>query len=145
MDETPKKNIQGLTYLLSQGYSYGSLISSCYPLTSPPLKTAHLILSYPLDKRGLLTLFHSNFYSSALSILLKETSSRVLIVYGDQDEFTSAQSYTNWVEQLRDDTGGGQNLRVETVRGASHFWAASRRDMETLLQVVDNWLTQWTN
>ena len=63
-------------------------------------------------------------------------------MYGDQDEFTSARSYLDWIKQLRDRVGSDQNLRVEAVCGASHFWAASRRDMDALLQVVEDWLKQ---
>ena len=111
-------------------------------MLSPQVETAHLILSYPLDKRGLLTLFHSNFYSSALSTLVKNPSSQALVIYGDRDEFTSAQSYADWEEQLRKDAGNHGRLRIEVVHGASHFWAANRRHAEEMCRIVDEWLTQ---
>lgn len=86
-------------------------------------------------------MFHSNMYSSALTSLLHHDRARLLIVYGDRDEFTSRSQYDNWTESLRTTEGVRAQLRIVTVTDAGHFW-----DTETsraaLKAALENWLAE---
>ncbi|KAJ3819692.1 Alpha/Beta hydrolase protein [Lentinula raphanica] len=128
------------------GYSHGSLIASLYPiLPNKYTKVSHVLVSYPLGPRTYLTLFHSSTYASKLRELVQNTNSNVLIIYGDQDEFTSGKSYEGWAQELIKvtevrnstesdnspsplDVAQGQKQNSLTVccrPGASHFWRGS--------------------
>lgn len=107
------------------------------------MKTSHILLSYPLDKRGLLTLFHSRSYAETLKALVQNPRSNVLILYGDRDEFTGIGNYETWVEKLQRDagqgTGGvGGRLQVGFVEGATHFWEP--RKARIMQDIVEQWL-----
>ena len=123
----------------AQGYSYGSLIASLHPVLPEPITTAHILISYPLDKRGLLTLFHSNTYISGLSNLTRDPHSHVLLAFGDHDEFTSIDSYEDWIEKIKNtDTEIHSGPEVVIVEKASHFWRANSLDI--LSEKVGRWL-----
>lgn len=126
--------------VLSQGYSHGSLISSRHLTLPAPLKTYHVLISYPLGVRGLITLFHTGNYATCLGTLLRDPTSNVLIVYGTQDDFTSESSYDSWTEKLRTEVGDGSTARLEVqkVDGANHFWIGDAR--RQLTQLVESWL-----
>lgn len=107
------------------------------------MKTSHILLSYPLDKRGLLTLFHSRSYAETLKALVQNPRSNVLILYGDRDEFTGTDSYDAWVKELQRDVGRctgdtGGRLQVGFVEGATHFW--EHRKAQIMQQIVEQWL-----
>lgn len=111
-----------------------------HPVLPAPIKTSHMLLSYPLDKRGLLTLFRSRTYADGLAALICNPGANVFIAYGDQDQFTGMKSYEHWMHQLQNENAGegkGQ-LQVVFVPGASHFW--DRRQMITLQEQVASWL-----
>lgn len=121
-----------------QGYSYGSLIATLHPaLTS--VKTSYVLLSYPLSPRGLLTLFHSRVYSTALDDLLCQSHANVLVIYGEQDNFTSRSKYDVWARSLRKTSEGKAKLEVVSVAGADHFWRSSSA-RTTLKWTLENWL-----
>jgi len=139
--------VPGVHHVLFIGYSYGSLIVSQHPVLPEPIKTSHILLSYPLDKRGLLTLFHSRSYAETLKALLQNPRSNVLILYGDRDEFTGIGSYEAWTEELRRDAGqgtgdAGGRLQVGFVKGATHFWERSKARI--MQQIVEQWLDKQT-
>jgi len=117
------------------GYSHGALITSLHPALPSPVKTSHLLLSYPLGPRSFLTLFHGGTYTSRLNELINDPQSNILIVHGDQDEFTGAETYEGWVAELR--KNGGE-FRVELVRGATHFWTS--RSGQRLGEIVKGWV-----
>lgn len=119
-----------------QGYSYGSLIASLHPALPLPMKTSHVFISYPLGTRGLLTLFHTNTYRARLQELIRNPTSNILIMYGDQDEFTGASSYENWRKELEHE--GSERLKVVEIKGASHFWRG--RQGRELVETVKQWL-----
>ncbi|TDL25640.1 alpha/beta-hydrolase [Rickenella mellea] len=133
--------------VLLLGYSHGSLIASLQPVLPSPIKTSHILLSYPLDKRGMLTLFNSTLYSSRLSSLLQNwhPAANVLLIFGDQDQFTSIENYRQWVNGLRKESkqlqGEGDrhgSFEVIEIAGAGHFWGGiSGRNM---LDRVAEWL-----
>lgn len=107
------------------------------------MKTSHILLSYPLDKLGLLTLFHSRSYAETLKALVQNPRSNVLILYGDSDEFSGIGSYEAWVKELQRDAGQGTGdtggrLQVGFVEGATHFWEP--RKARIMQQIVEQWL-----
>lgn len=107
-----------------QGYSHGSLIASLCP-PHPSIPTAYILLSYPLGPRSWLTMFNSSTYTSALNRLMTNNDTRILVVYTDNDEFTSLSSYESWLQTL------AEHLQKVLIRGASHFWRGEGwRDLE---------------
>lgn len=123
-----------------QGYSHGSLIASLHPVLNPHVKTSYILLSYPLSPRGLLTMFHTDTYASALRDLLCDPEAKLLLIYGDKDEFTSSSKYDDWVGVCRQTDGLRAKLDVVRVVGANHFWQT--HDARTALeQAVGSWLS----
>ena len=121
--------------LSCQGYSHGALIASLHPTLPAPIKTSHLLLSYPLGPRSFLTLFHGGTYTDRLNKLINGSRSNLLIIYGDKDEFTGVEMYEGWVAELRKNSG---EFRVEPVQGATHFWTS--RSGERLKEVIKDWV-----
>ena len=103
-----------------------------------PVRTSHVLLSYPLGPRGWLTLFRASHYQAQLEQLLQDPGSNVLVIYGDKDEFTSKLSYEGWVEKLKKVARGSTRLRVAEIENASHFWLG--RSGHVLKQVMRQWL-----
>ncbi|KJA19450.1 hypothetical protein HYPSUDRAFT_143778 [Hypholoma sublateritium FD-334 SS-4] len=114
------------------GYSHGSLIASLHPVL-PAIRTSHILLSYPLGPRAWLTMFNSSSYNSALRNLVQHPDSNVLVIFGDQDEFTSIAKYRTWASEL-----GGSNLEIREIPNASHFWHG--RSGRELQGIVSRWL-----
>lgn len=86
---------------------------------------SHILLSYPLGPRTLLTAFRGGHYASTLESLLRDPRSNVLVVYGDRDEFTGVENYDAWANSLRaisDRHGGKECLEIAKVDGGNHFW-----------------------
>ncbi|EJF64864.1 alpha/beta-hydrolase [Dichomitus squalens LYAD-421 SS1] len=136
-----RSTIPHVTSLVLAGYSHGSLIASLHPVLDD-IETSHILLSYPLGPRRWLTAFHGHRYSAALQSLINEPRSNILIIYGDDDNFTTAESYDAWVASLRDAPSTAPSrgkLEVVKVQGASHFW---REDdaVDRLVDVVHDWL-----
>ena len=71
-----------------------------HPVLPAPLRTTHILISYPLGPRGLLTAFHSRTYQRALEDLVLQPRARVLLCQGDADDFTGAEAYDTWAEAL---------------------------------------------
>jgi len=131
--------ISSVSSVLVIGYSYGSLIASRMPVL-PNVKTSHLLLSYPLGPRHWLTAFHGKTYTTALGNLVRDPNSNVLVVYGDQDNFTSSDMYTAWLEQLKAGAEPYQgSLQIARIPQGSHFWREEDAQTE-LVKVVLDWL-----
>lgn len=126
--------------IFTQGYSHGSLIASRQPLLAPPIKTSHILLSYPLSTRGPLTLFRASTYVSSLDELIQNPYSNVFVIYGDQDEFTSARKYDDWAKNLRSLAAGEGKGQIKVVRiaEATHFWNGDKE--AELIRAVSAWL-----
>ncbi|TFK40019.1 Alpha/Beta hydrolase protein [Crucibulum laeve] len=119
------------------GYSHGSLIASLHPILPPPVKTSHVLLSYPLSPRGWLILFRTSYYAKKLEELVCNASSNVLVLFGDHDEFTSVSKYKAWAHELQGYSGADKSLTVVEVPGGSHFW---RRAGQELGGELEQWL-----
>ena len=46
----------------------------------------------------------------------------MLVVFGDQDEFTSISSYRTWAAELETHSGTSDRLKTVEVGSATHFW-----------------------
>ncbi|KAF9446303.1 alpha/beta-hydrolase [Macrolepiota fuliginosa MF-IS2] len=130
--------IENITSVVFIGYSHGSLISTLHPALPAPIRTSHVLLSYPLGPRGWLTLFRTSYYQDQLEGLLKDDRSNILAIFGDGDEFTSISSYKEWTEKLKEAVQGSDRLRIVEIENASHFWRG-RSGLE-LGQVLRRWL-----
>jgi len=116
------------------GYSHGSLIASLQPVLSS-VQTSHVLVSYPMGVRGWLTLFRSR-YEDTLKELVRNPAANVLIVYGDQDEFTSAATYRTWRSAL--EGAGSGKVEWAEVKGGTHFWRVG--DGDELESILQRWL-----
>ncbi|KAI0303595.1 alpha/beta-hydrolase [Multifurca ochricompacta] len=125
------------------GYSNGALTASLHTILPPPIRTTHVLISYPLGPRTLLTAFRTRTYQSALEDLVRQPGARVLMCYGDADDFTGADTYDEWAEALGrlaiDTAEGGNGLEVVRVPRASHFWGGQAG--RGLIEAVTQFLT----
>ncbi|KAG8748103.1 hypothetical protein FRC10_008836 [Ceratobasidium sp. 414] len=109
--------------VLIVGYSHGSLLASCHPVLPAPIRTYHVLLSYPLSPLPLLTFFHASTYREKLRQLVQDGRARVLIMYGDRDQFTAIDKYSAWAAGFQSTEGeAGGGVVVKMVSGADHFW-----------------------
>ena len=163
-----KLSFTNFSHYIAQGYSHGSLIASQHPpftasLASPsesstisnsnPIPTAHILLSYPLSPLPFLTLFHTRTYRSALTALIQSPDSRVLVLFGDRDEFTSGENYETWSEELQREmhVAGMEHHNIEAnrklcivrVEGANHFWAHGK--LAEMCESIEQWVDDLEN
>ncbi len=78
-------------------------------------------------------MFNSSSYNATLHQLVQHPDSNVLVIFGDQDEFTSIEKYRTWASEL-----GGSNLEIREIPQASHFWRG--RSGPELEAIVSKWL-----
>ena len=123
---------------LHKGYSHGGLIASLHPVL-PNIKTSHVLLSYPLSPRGWITMFNSSTYQSQLEMLVQDDNSNVLVIYGDEDEFTSISKYRRWSGELE---SKATDVEKFEIAGGTHFWRGRAGD--EMQQSVIGWLTAIT-
>ncbi|KAI0684706.1 alpha/beta-hydrolase [Cytidiella melzeri] len=137
------QQIPAITSLVVLGYSYGSLIATLFPQQPDfaNIKFSHILLSYPLGPRSWLTAFRSGHYTKALTDLLHNPQSNVLVVYGDHDNFTSVESYDMWADGLKHEVEGTNcgKLDVKKVERANHFWASDTA-RDNMLQCIQEWV-----
>jgi len=134
--------IPNVKTLLLLGYSHGSLVTSLFPISAiPDVKIYHILLSYPLGPRSFLTAFRGGHYTTALNNLLHDPRSNVLVVYGDQDEFTGEDSYDTWARSLKAavQVEGRGKLEINKIHGATHFWMGQNDATAGMLSVVKDW------
>ena len=133
------------------------------------IRTAHVLISYPLGPRGLLTAFRTGTYQRVLEDLVRQPAARVLICYGDADDFTSADTYEEWALALgklavgteeggqggeeegrhegaskgEAESGiaeqGGNGLEVVRIPQATHFWGGQA--VSGLIEAMTRFLT----
>lgn len=71
------------------------------PYISPDLSIRHVLISYPLSVLWFLTFFHSGTFMNALKQLIAEPGADVLVIHGDEDQFTKYSKYESLVAELR--------------------------------------------
>lgn len=114
---------------------------------SPDLRIRHILLSYPLSVLWIVTCFHSTPFTKALQNLVTHPKSDVLILYGENDQFTKAAKYEGWVKTLETAaakvgcgrrTGGTGKVAVQTLQNGDHFWQGPI--MRDLRKSIAEWL-----
>ena len=105
-------------------------------------KTAYLLISPILGAvAGLATLFSAS--SARSSGEEKLLSNDTMVVYGDEDAFTSVHKLRRWCEELkgRSEKAGEATFRYCEVGGAGHFWReidVEKKMRETVRQWIRN-------
>ncbi|KDN43892.1 hypothetical protein K437DRAFT_268968 [Tilletiaria anomala UBC 951] len=171
------------TAKLPQGYSAGALYASSarrpaerriqlQPDVTPSaaaLRTKYVLLSYPLDVLWALSLFRSGTYTKRLEALLQPPQAPrdadqaipidVLMVHGNEDQFTKKTSYDNLCLRLASiaadsavamsnkaaDAGAAAavsppaTFRHHCIEGADHFWR-SKRQRQQMIEVIMRFL-----
>jgi alpha/beta superfamily hydrolase len=100
------------------------------------IRASHILLSYPLSVIGLLTLFNTSTYKAGLKTLVSNEDSKVLLLWGDADQFTGRGKYESWASEMTKDGGG--KVKAVKVHGADHFWrgALGRR----MVRAIEEWI-----
>ncbi|KAG2224939.1 hypothetical protein INT45_010888 [Circinella minor] len=138
---------QKLSHLIIGGYSFGSMIAASLRPQENDLSIpySYLLISYPLNVRWALSTVRSSFFSSQVNQLLRTTendsnndnnntnNNKVLVLYGDHDQFTGVRSYQNWLKYA------GQHVESVIIPGADHFWFEYEN---TLVTKVHDWVTR---
>ncbi|CAE6433827.1 unnamed protein product [Rhizoctonia solani] len=140
--------VSNTTYVVIVGYSHGSLLASCHPILPDPIQTYHILLSYPLSPLPLLTFFNASTYREHLSRLVSNPQARVLILFGDKDQFTGISNYQSWANNLEQAQGsstseaiGSGAIEVKMVTGADHFWRG--RFNRQMTEAIITWLEKY--
>ncbi|CAG8540001.1 13353_t:CDS:2, partial [Cetraspora pellucida] len=120
------------------GYSYGSLIASSLASSSSQftLPTSYVLINYPLSVIWFLTFFRSSTYLNYLQTLLASTS-HVLFIYGDSDQFTGVSKYKQWVK----DNKAVENplWSIVELKGTDHFYTFQNME-DKLIKALDEWI-----
>ncbi|QRW17685.1 alpha/beta hydrolase family protein [Rhizoctonia solani] len=108
----------------------------------------HILLSYPLSPLPLLTFFNASTYREHLSRLVSNPQARVLILFGDKDQFTGISNYQSWANNLEQAQGsstseaiGSGAIEVKMVTGADHFWRG--RFNRQMTEAIITWLEKY--
>ena len=117
--------------LLCVGYSNGCLAAS---KAVASIRTRHLLISYPQSVLWALTLFRSSSFTLALEQRVERGD--VLLLYGDEDQFTGVGKYRDWAGAL--EARGEGHLTAKELPG-DHFWR-SRTAKDMLLANVIHWV-----
>jgi alpha/beta superfamily hydrolase len=141
-----------------QGYSFGALAASVYA-PSPDLlnqlqesrpgatlTVRHILISPPVGKTAMfLVPFKFSSYTSATKRIIEadsgdeaETEPKVLLAYGDRDQFSYTSDYQRYFDKI---AGSSENdrLTVVVVEGGNHFFS-SEEHIRALRDAVDAWI-----
>ena len=147
-----RASIEVSTILHLQGYSHGCIPISHFKPLPAPLKTRYVLLSYPLTVLPFITLFNHRTHATALKSLVKELTdtpsysslpapSLLLVLYGDQDQFTGIARYEAWVNSLQEigNAPSGKAIVADAkIEGGDHFWGGEALDH--MLNEVGKWI-----
>jgi pimeloyl-ACP methyl ester carboxylesterase len=141
-----------------QGYSFGALAASVYA-PSPDLlnqlqesrpgatlTVRHILISPPVGMTAMfLVPFKFSSYTSATKRIIEadsgeetEIEPKVLLTYGDRDQFSSTSDYQRYFDKI---AGSSENdrLTVVVVEGGNHFFS-SEEHIRALRDAVDAWI-----
>ncbi|GAB1521687.1 hypothetical protein RhiTH_004784 [Rhizoctonia solani] len=83
-----------------------------------------------------------------LSRLVSNPQARVLILFGDKDQFTGISNYQSWANNLEQAQGsstseaiGSGAIEVKMVTGADHFWRG--RFNRQMTEAIITWLEKY--
>lgn len=141
--ETAASTGKSVTSVVLLGYSHGSIAVSHHPASlkvavESAIPVRHILLSYPLSPMPFLTAFYHNTHANKLKELISDVGGRVLVLYGDHDQFTAEAKYDTWATTLKDGSKG--DLRVVKIPGADHFWHGQAN--RQLQGAVSDWLNE---
>ncbi|KAI8139084.1 Alpha/Beta hydrolase protein [Fennellomyces sp. T-0311] len=119
-----------LSHLIISGYSFGSMVAASMP-RDEHIPYSYLLISYPLSVQWALATVRSSYFTTQANQLLKEDDSKVLVVFGDQDQFTGVGSYQKWLK------GVGKHVEAVLIPGADHFWFEYE---DRLVAKVNEWV-----
>ncbi|CAO3654249.1 unnamed protein product [Cunninghamella echinulata] len=120
------------------GYSYGSMIASTMKETS--IQTYYILISYPLSVVWALSTTKMNYFKSQVKQLIQENLHPVLLIYGDQDQFTSEKSYQSWINIILSDKDHQDynNIQYKKIDDVDHFWFGNEN---RLINDINSWIT----
>ncbi|CAO3577946.1 unnamed protein product [Absidia cylindrospora] len=140
-----------VSYLFVCGYSYGGMIAAGIRENQVP--TSYILISYPLRVTWALATTKTSYFKSQVNNLLspppspptattatsteacqnRQSAPAVLLIFGDQDQFTGLAAYQSWVKTITSDT-----VQNSVIEGVDHFWM----DRESqLLDEIFSWLS----
>ena len=105
--------------------------------TQYPFPISYILISLPLSVIWFLTFFRSSVYSTHLEKLLLSSSTKVLFIFGDSDQFTRMSKYRKWIK----DNNVLENERwtVEELNGVDHFFAYQQME-DALIDIIQQWV-----
>ena len=108
--------------------------------TQYPFSISYILISLPLSVIWFLTFFRSSVYSTHLKNLLSSSSTKVLFIFGDSDQFTRVSKYRQWIKD--NDVLGNERWAVSELNGIE--WCGSffsHQQMEDILiDVIQQWV-----
>ncbi|KAI8054984.1 Alpha/Beta hydrolase protein [Syncephalis plumigaleata] len=127
------------SHLLICGYSYGGMIAGAVdPQVVGDTPLSLVLISYPYSVTWLLTLCRSSYFTDAFKQWLSRTSPPipVLVITGNQDQFTSSKSYRRWIESLTK-SYSGSNITFQLLDSIDHFWFGHEHQ---LVESIQEWI-----
>ncbi|KAI9308575.1 Alpha/Beta hydrolase protein [Cunninghamella echinulata] len=126
-----------ISHLFICGYSYGSMIASTMKETS--IQTYYILISYPLSVIWALSTTKMNYFKTQMRQLIQENLHPVLIIYGDQDQFTSEKSYQSWINTILSDKDHQDynNIQYKKLDDVDHFWFGNEY---RLIEYINSWI-----
>ena len=112
------------TRLLLVGYSYGSIVCGSASATIPQV-VGVASFAPPIGVRHWLFLFNGNYH---LEQARRRTDLPQLLVIGDQDNFTSEESFLCVIKQMNPESATGA-----VMKGADHFFRGQEKDLMDIL------------
>jgi alpha/beta superfamily hydrolase len=112
------------TRLLLVGYSYGSIVCGSASASIPQV-VGVASFAPPIGVRHWLFLFNGNYH---LEQARRRTDLPQLLVIGDQDNFTSEESFLEVIKQMNPESATGA-----VMKGADHFFRGQEKDLMDIL------------
>ncbi|KAI8098880.1 Alpha/Beta hydrolase protein [Halteromyces radiatus] len=120
-----------ISHLVICGYSYGSMIAASIRESRVP--TSYVLISYPLRVIWALSTTKMFYFKSQANQLLQSSSCPVLLIYGDQDQFTGIRAYRSWLSTITSD-----KVDNRVIKDSDHFWMDNENQ---LIDEIHSWLS----
>lgn len=100
-----------------------------------------LLISYPVSYIWALTSFRASHFRKALEAQVTSLEQKILVVYGDKDQFTTQKAYSQWTSRLKSCVASeihhAERLSIIELSDTDHFWADK---LSELCQLVGAWV-----